>query len=219
MSTAPQPEIRSVGSGSSAPIELPDAPWRFFHASNLLTYLLAVAGIMAIRGGEHRLAWQAGAALAIASLLDLFDGRFARSFRRTAAQKGFGVQIDSLSDGFAFGAVPIVLGVLAVPGPMPFWMMLSLLIYLLCALTRLGYYNLQVGQQDGFIGVPTTLMGLMWSLLWCFPLSASVISLMMVAGGISMVAPIRLPRPNPLVFYSVVALGVLLAGWHLLHRI
>jgi len=220
MSEAPQSETGiptnpSLVANSSSAFVLPDAPWRFFHASNLLTYLLAVAGILAIRGGEHGLAWQAGAGLAITSLLDLFDGRFARSFPRTAAQKGFGVQIDSLSDSFAFGAVPVVLAALAVPGRMPYWLMFSLLLYLLCALTRLGYYNLQVGQQSGFVGVPTTLMGLMWSLLWCFRLTAPVIAVMMVAGGLSMVAPIRIPRPTPVVFYSLVALSVLLAGWHI----
>lgn len=220
MSKASQAQTMSttnptVGAKNSSEFVLPDAPWRFFHASNLLTYLLAVAGILAIRGAEHGLAWQAGAGLAIASLLDLFDGRFARSFRRTDAQKGFGVQIDSLSDSFAFGAVPVVIAVLGVPGRMPYWLMFTLVLYLLCALTRLGYYNLQVGQQSGFIGVPTTLMGLMWSLLWCFRLTAPVIALMMVAGGISMVVPIRIPRPTPVVFYSLVALSVLLAGWHL----
>src|SRR2546430_8746426 len=89
--------------------KLPRAPWAFFHPSTTLTYLVAVVGVLGIRGYQHGRVWQAGAALDVMSLLDLLDGIFARQFHRTDMQKRFGAQIDSLSDAFAFGAMPVTL--------------------------------------------------------------------------------------------------------------
>jgi CDP-diacylglycerol--serine O-phosphatidyltransferase len=194
---------------------LPRAPWRFFHLSNLLTYLLVFAAIVAVAGARSGRLWQAGCAIAAASLLDLFDGAFAGRFSRTEARKRFGVQIDSLSDAIAFGAAPVVVGLLQLAGSVPLWWIAAAVFYLLCALTRLGYYNLQTDERGGFVGVPTTLMGLMWSVLWSFALPAAASATAMVLGGAAMVAPLRIARPKPPLFFAVAALSALLAGWHI----
>ena len=199
----------------SISLQLPRAPWEFFHPSNTLTYLVAIVGIVAIRGFQHGQVWQAGAALAIASILDIFDGVFAQRFQRTEAQKRFGAEIDSLSDAFAFGAVPVTLFALAAADSINVWWILAAAFYLECALTRLGYYNLQSEGRHGFVGVPTTIMGLLYSLMLCFRLTPGVTAGLLVAGGIAMVAPIQIPRPKPAVFFTVVALAVLLVIWHL----
>ena len=49
--------------------------------------------------------------LMISGLCDAFDGRVARSKKdRTEIQKGYGIQIDSLSDLVAFGVLPVCIG-------------------------------------------------------------------------------------------------------------
>jgi CDP-diacylglycerol--serine O-phosphatidyltransferase len=196
--------------------DLPEAPWRFFHLSNLVTYGVAIAGVIAIRGAYSGAMWQAGAALAIASLFDLFDGMYARRFSRSPAYKRFGVEIDSLSDAFSFGAVPIAVAT-ASAEEWPWWWISAAIVYLLCALTRLGYYNLQTEERGGFVGVPTTLMGLAWSSLCAFPLTASVSGAMFVAGGVLMVSPLRIPRPKPAILLCVAATAIVLAVWHALN--
>jgi CDP-diacylglycerol--serine O-phosphatidyltransferase len=194
---------------------LPRAPWGFFHASNSVTYLLVLTGILGIYGALESKRWQAGAALALASAFDLFDGIFARRFNRTEAQKRFGVQIDSLADSFAFGAVPVVVHTTLSWAGLRGWWLAPAAFYLLCTLTRLGYYNLQTEERGGFVGVPTTMMGLLNSLMLCFPLDPASTAAVLVAGGLAMVAPIPIRRPRPAAFFSVVAIAILLAAWHL----
>jgi CDP-diacylglycerol--serine O-phosphatidyltransferase len=202
-------------STTSAALSLPRAPWGFFHPSNALTYTVAVVGVVAIRGFLQGRVWQAGAALALASLLDLLDGMFAQRFHRTDAQKRFGAQIDSLSDAFAFGALPVTLFAMVSKNAVNNWWILSAPFYLVCALTRLGYYNLQTEERGGFVGIPTTIMGLLYSFILCFRLSSLTTAAILVMSGIAMVAPIRIPRPKLPVFIGVVAIGVLLLLWHL----
>jgi phosphatidylserine synthase len=206
---------RLRGPSADETVQLPRAPWGFFHISNALTYIVPVAGIVAIRGFQHGFVWQAGAALALASLLDLFDGMFAQRFPRTSAQKRFGAQLDSLSDGFAFGALPVAFFAMAAGGEIRYWWILSAAFYLISALTRLGYYNLQHEERGGFVGIPTTIMGMAYSFLLCFRPTTDATAAFLLTGGIVMVAPIRIPRPGPVVFFSVVALAVLLLAWHL----
>ena len=79
--------------GTLDAFQLPRAPWGFFHLSNSLTYVVPLAGIVSIWGFQHGRVWQAGAALALASLMDLLDGMFAQRFHRTVAQKRFGATV------------------------------------------------------------------------------------------------------------------------------
>ena len=75
----------------------PGSPAAHLRASNLVTYVAVAAALVAAvctDGPASRSL--AGAALAVAVVADLFDGRFARLFPRTDEQKRFGVQIDSL---------------------------------------------------------------------------------------------------------------------------
>jgi CDP-diacylglycerol--serine O-phosphatidyltransferase len=156
--------------------------------------------------------WEAGFGMATASLLDLFDGTFARRFRRSDDGKRFGVQLDSLSDAIAFGAPPVIVGALQAGGDVSFWWMVAAAFYMLSALTRLRYYNLQTEDRGGFVELPTTLMGLIWLLLWCFHVTGLTYTVVMILGGAAMVAPLRIARPKPLLFFSVVAVAVLLAA-------
>src|SRR5688572_8295431 len=87
-----------------------------FRWANLLTYLgvtAAALGVAFTTGPETRFWGGAGIALAIA--LDLFDGRFARMFPRTADERRVGVEIDSLADVISFGLAPSVCLLRVVP--------------------------------------------------------------------------------------------------------
>jgi phosphatidylserine synthase len=71
-------------------------------------------------------------------------------------------------------------------------------VYVACALTRLARYNVtHNADPQGFVGVPTPVAALVWSsvlVLGTSPIGASVVA---VALGLAMVAPLPLSRPGP----------------------
>ena len=124
-----------------------------------MSLLSAVLGIaLAIKGGTLGPI----ICLLVSGLCDCFDGKVARAIKRTDDEKAFGIEIDSLCDLIAFGALPVVLayceGVDGVIG------VIILMFFQLAALVRLGYYNVTeqnrqretTGLRTFFNGLPVT---------------------------------------------------------------
>lgn len=131
--------------------------------------------------------------LMISGLCDAFDGRVARSKKdRTEIQKGYGIQIDSLSDLVAFGVLPVCIGEAMISlGPdikgiarfritdKTMCIILSVLsiaifiFYVLAALIRLAYFNVteeerqktEGGCRKEYIGLPVTSAALIFPTL------------------------------------------------------
>ena len=166
----------------------------FFDYSVWLTYislLSATFGIMiTLHGGGHP--FIGVFFLMISGLCDAFDGRVARSKKnRTETQKGFGIQIDSLSDLVAFGVLPACIGqAMASVGPgisgverlrisygmknfMIIFMLVSMLFYVLAAMIRLAYFNVieeerqktEGGCNKTYTGLPVTVAALIFPTL------------------------------------------------------
>jgi len=195
-----------------------DSPTRYIHPSNTLTYASLLAGLLAIVTTREFGSWSlAGALLAGCALADTFDGRFARLFGRSEAQQRFGVQLDSLADALTFGLVPVtVLSLLvtfeSTAGRIA-WTAAALF-YVVAAVTRLGFYDLHHAEHAGFIGLPTTAAGLVWSSAFLARPSAEASTALLLACGLAMVAPLHIPRPNRLGFVAFAAWAV---GLMLLH--
>lgn len=104
--------------------------------------------------------------LMFCGLCDAFDGRVARSkANRTEIEKGFGIQIDSLSDAVAFGVLPACIGVAMMRTspvcdaiknniPTPYAQILRfvfyaiLVLFILAAVIRLAYFNVMEEQRQ-----------------------------------------------------------------------
>lgn len=211
------PVIRAVGDAGT-PAGRGAA--RLIRTSSVVTYAALVCGMGAalsaalVRPNGVALA---GALMGLAVIADSFDGRFARRFPHTPFQAAFGVQLDSLADAINSGFVPVlVLGVAAVRGVSPETLLWSLVAvsFTVCAVTRLGYYNLTHEQGSWFEGLPTPVSTLILatSLLWQPGLLVS--GILLGACAIAMVAPFRLPRPGlrGLLLFALWAL--LLVGLH-----
>src|SRR5262245_43525061 len=182
------------------------SPASCLHESNLLTYLSLLAGVTAVAAALHGSGGPAGALLAVAVLADTFDGRFARLFPRTDAQRRFGAELDSLSDVAAFGlAPPICLFALSATtqGGVTEWMWWgAAFIYAAGAITRLGFYNLghheqnRSGTSDGFVGLPVPVAALMLSSALLAGPSPAASMVLLIATSLAMIAPWRVPRPS-----------------------
>ena len=157
----------------------------YYNYTVWLTYMSLLSAVMGIlvslHGGGHP--YWGIFFLMFSGFCDAFDGRVARSKKnRTEVEKGFGIQIDSLSDLVAFGVLPACIGeAMGQSGPgiagvtrLKFhgnnliWisaLMLAVMMwYCLAALIRLAYFNVteeeRQGSEEGsrkvFTGLPVT---------------------------------------------------------------
>lgn len=162
--------------------------------------------------------------LALSGLLDMFDGKIARTKKdRTEDEKRFGIQLDSLCDIICFGAFPVLLahcigmrgiisGIISV-------------IYILGALIRLAYFNVMeekrqketTEKRKEYQGLPVT------SIAVIFPIIFFVGSLLKEAGheagpglvlqvgmlitGVLFVVDFKVKKPNNLTI-AILALSV-----------
>ena len=132
----------------------------FFDYTVILTFLgcasSAVGIFLAVSGNVKA----AVLCLIFSGICDLFDGAVARTKKgRTADEKNFGIQIDSLSDLVSFGVFPAVLlyfhGVDGAAG------IILLAVFVLCALIRLAFFNvLEMNRQKSEDGCAKAYRGL-----------------------------------------------------------
>lgn len=112
----------------------------FYDYTVVLTYISLASSIcgMFLVGSGH-IQW-ALFCLAFSGLLDMFDGKVARTKKnRTEDEKRFGIQIDSLCDIVCFGILPILICYRI--GMNHFFGIVILIFYALAGLIRLAYFN------------------------------------------------------------------------------
>ena len=159
----------------------------FYDYTVILTYLSLLSGIsgvlVCLKGIGHP--YLGMFFLLFSGLCDTFDGKVARSKKnRTEQEKLFGIQIDSLSDLIAFGALPACIGIAmlrcsleytTLPNihfirlqekPVFVQVVLTVIaaLYVLAAMIRLAYFNvLEAADQNRdangekiYLGLPVT---------------------------------------------------------------
>ena len=119
----------------------------FYNYTVLLTYMGLVSGVLGMRFAFAGRIGIAMACLAFSGFCDLFDGAVARTKRdRTEDEKNFGIQLDSLCDVVCFGVLPAV--ILYCGGMQSVWETAILVLYVLCAVIRLAFFNvLEINRQ------------------------------------------------------------------------
>ena len=188
-----------------------------FRWANLLTYLgvsAAAIGVAFTNGAPTR-SW-AGAGIALAIAVDLFDGRFARLFQRTADEQRVGVEIDSMADVISFGLAPAVcmFRVAATDPASSVILLLAAVFYLICIVTRLAHFNVFQANTGGFIGLPSNVPALVFAVLLFWVPGPTLTTTVLVLAGAASVAGFRIPRPNPIVLYLLLAISVSVAAMH-----
>lgn len=140
----------------------------------ILTYLSlcsSVTGIILAFNGNTFLAL---ICLMTSGLLDMFDGRVARTKKRTQKEVNYGIQIDSLADIIAFGILPVCIGYSI--GMKSLYYLPIYFIISLGALIRLAHFNVNEeevaktakGRSTSFRGLPTTSVALIIPVVYMF---------------------------------------------------
>lgn len=179
----------------------------FYNYSVILTYvslIFATFGLsFALSSSEHGI-FAALICLVFSGVCDMFDGAIAMRCKRTEEEKLFGIEIDSLCDLVAFGAVPAVI-TLRLSGGSTFGKIGAALI-LLSSVIRLAYFNVQELSRDrnekrsSYTGLPVTMSALLFPALLLvnllikapFAVYAPICLLVLAAMEVS-----KLPVPKP----------------------
>ena len=112
----------------------------FYDYTVLLTYLSLVSAIVGILQASKGNLLFAVLCIIFSGTCDMFDGIVARSKQgRSEDQKNFGIQIDSLCDLISFGVLPAA--ICYAEGAKGIICCIVLVLYVLCGLIRLSYYN------------------------------------------------------------------------------
>ena len=153
----------------------------FYNYTVILTYMSLISGILGMKFAYDGRFGLAICCLVFSGICDMFDGVVARSKKnRTADEKNFGIQLDSLCDAVCFGVFPAAylyfLGIGGVFG------IAILVFYVLCAIIRLAFFNVletkrqqsEGGCAKSYRGLPVTSASIIFPLTYIVDLFAPV---------------------------------------------
>ena len=181
----------------------------YYNPSVILTYFglcTAVFGMTKALGGDVKTALLC---LMVCGLCDMFDGSIARRCKRTEDEKSFGIQIDSLCDLVCFGVLPEMLGYGIKEIEVNFFDIFASSIYVLAAIIRLGYFNVQEinrvesgsAKREYYEGLPVTSVALLLPVfclmdVYIKPLAAGkVYSIALLVIAMAFVTKFRVKKP------------------------
>lgn len=209
----------------------------FWHYGVILTYLSAVAGVVGILLCATVGPFWGVVCLFVSGICDAFDGIVAGTRKNRSAQdRKFGEQIDSLSDLVAFGVAPVAIGFFR--GMDRWYFIIPLCIFTLCALVRLAYYNVTEeeritmggGKRTSFEGLPVTNVAIGIPTFYIIATMFSrplVTALILTAGyllaAFLMVFRFRMPKAGPrgvvitIVIYTALVVALVLVRTYVCH--
>ena len=190
-----------------------EAGYRYFHLRNSLTYTSILFGLCGVYIAILTQSWYLTAIFLAASVIaDVFDGQFANLFTCSETHQKLGAQLDSMADIIVFGVLPVVcilaLSSKAESSASYIILFISSLIYLSCAATRLSLFNI-MNAKTVFIGLPTTIAGLVLATLFLFKPSIATCMIVLAVLSVLMVSPIKFKKPSRMGYFILVCWPIL----------
>ena len=194
----------------------------FYNYTVILTYLGAAAAVCGIFFSASGYPFWGVICLLFAGLTDMFDGKVASTMKRTDSEKAFGIQIDSLCDLISFGVLPLAIGYgIGLSGG---FFYVYCVMYLLCAINRLAYFNVdeaqrqktETGRRKIYYGLPVTSAAILFPLIFglksllgtAMPI---VYQIMLYAVAAAFIIKFKLAKPNKKGIPALVAVGIAIA--------
>ena len=179
----------------------------FYNYTVILTYIGMLIGVFGMTRAMQGDLNGALFCLMLAGFCDMFDGKIASTKVRTQSEKRFGIQIDSLSDLLCFGALPAL--IVHSIAPQNALALLVAGMYVLCALIRLAWFNVDEEERQNhsvlpreyYLGLPVTtialflpaLLGLGQLCHWQLLIVGIVI---LAVAGMAFLVPFRMKKPQ-----------------------
>lgn len=118
----------------------------YYNYTVILTYISLCISVLGIHFAICEQPVYALICLMVSGFCDMFDGPVARTMERTEEEKEFGIQIDSLTDLICFGVFPAIIAYSI--GLRSTIAIIVLVLYVLCAMIRLAYFNVQESNRQ-----------------------------------------------------------------------
>ncbi len=182
----------------------------YYDYTVFLTYLSLISSVLGMTRAIHGDYKLAIFCLAFSGICDAFDGIVARTKKnRTADEKNFGIQLDSLCDVICFGLFPaMICYLLGVRGTLG---VILVVFYTLCAVIRLAFFNVleakrqstEGGVNKGYRGLPVTSIAFILPLTFWLQFLVSdmtflvLLHIVMLLVGFLFVLDFHLPKPGP----------------------
>lgn len=173
----------------------------------VLTYIGMLSGFAGITIAMQGNIDSALICLIVSGVCDMFDGKIASTMDRTAQEKRFGIQIDSLSDLICFGVLPAVIVVSSCGSSALSYCLASM--YVLCALIRLAWFNVdEEERQDNedsrrryYLGLPVTLAAVfipaaVWTSEHFGWSGAKIYPVVLMAMSVAFLTPFKIRKPS-----------------------
>lgn len=144
----------------------------FYDYTVVLTYMGMLFAFLGILDALRQNYTYSIICLMLAGVCDMFDGAIASTKKRNCYEMHFGIEIDSMCDLISFGMLPAIFVYMLLDKHPVAGALAGL--YVLCALIRLAYYNIQEydrqkktdGKREVFLGIPVTTIAIVLPLLY-----------------------------------------------------
>lgn len=192
----------------------------FYNYTVILTYMSLVFSVIGMTFALDGRITAALVCMLSSGLCDSFDGKVARTRKRTEEEKRFGIQIDSLCDLVCFCVFPVILGYcVGMKSPLQVAVMA---LYVLAGVIRLAYFNVteEIRQdttdavRSSYLGLPVTMAAMLVPLAFLAEnhMAASAFSwfytVYLALLAFLFIAPVRLPKPHGKGMYVMLAGGL-----------
>lgn len=156
--------------------------------------------------------------LVLTGVCDMFDGKIARMCKRDKEEIAFGIELDSLVDVVCFVVLPIIIYLSL--GFTAWYNILSYILYAICGIARLGYFNVCTATKDGKVikyyeGLPVTVAAAVFPLMYLLNnvMSDSVFyiffSILIVVEAILNILKIKIKKPTGIMYPIVAVLAII----------
>ncbi len=188
-----------------------------YSKSACVTYLGTLSSILGIFFAINHRFKTAIVCLVISGVCDMFDGKLARKEKnRTAADKNYGIEIDSLSDTICFVVLPIV--IFLSMGMNRWYNAIIYAVYGLAGIIRLAYFNINATTDEpikNYTGLPVTSSAIIIpaTFLLSFIIEPNiykiVASAVMAVVGLLFISKIKIAKPKGNIIYLFLVAAIL----------
>ncbi|MBU0472179.1 MAG: CDP-diacylglycerol--serine O-phosphatidyltransferase [Nanoarchaeota archaeon] len=152
---------------------------------NILTFVNLLLGFLSIIFSVNNQFTLASFILLLAVVFDFLDGKVARLLKLESVM---GEHLDSLADLVSFGVAPAVLMYSVFRNN---YLLILLVLYVGASAFRLARFNVMKKKVDGFLGMPITINGLIFPILFFVNASLKVVMILFIISGVLMVSTLR----------------------------
>lgn len=163
-----------------------------FKKSNIVTFIGIVFSIIGICFCYSEMINYAVIMLILAGICDAIDGPIARKINKE--KNPYGVQLDSLADIICSGILPISICL-----GLGYNFLINICIYIIfiiCGIIRLAYYNVNSSDKDYFQGIPITFSAILIPLVYLLFQNEIVFMITMLTLSILFVSELKIKKPS-----------------------